>query len=134
MFREAEALSLPQPKIIEVWMRVRFIVYLAEIIEIETTVPLTAEVESWLKLRLKSQFTAKVLILLTRGEASKAEIAFGLGHKTVSGELHKQVRKLLEPDYIEMTIPDKTRSSKQRCRLTAKGKAFLSKEAKECEE
>ena len=44
MFREAEALGLPQPKIIEVWMRVRFIVYLAEIIEIETTVPLTAKV------------------------------------------------------------------------------------------
>ena len=72
----------------------RFIIHLAKPIEIETTV--------------KSQFAAKVLILLTRGEASKAEIALGLGHKTVSGELHKQVRKLLEPDYIEMTKPRQT--------------------------
>jgi ATP-dependent DNA helicase RecG len=34
MFKEAEALGLPQPKIIEVGMRVMFIIYLAEPIEI----------------------------------------------------------------------------------------------------
>ena len=53
MFKEAEALGLPQPEIIEVGMRVRFIVYLAKPIEIETTIPIAAEVESRLKLRLK---------------------------------------------------------------------------------
>jgi hypothetical protein len=77
MFNEAEALGLPQPEIIEVGMRVRLIVYLAE------------------------------------GEASKAELAQGLGHKSVSGELHKQVKILLELGYIAMTIPDKPRNSKQ---------------------
>jgi len=39
MFWEAEAFGLPQPEIIEVRMRVRFIIYLAKPIEIETTVP-----------------------------------------------------------------------------------------------
>ncbi len=67
-----------------------------------------AEVESRLKLQLKSQFAAKVLILLTRGEASKAELALGLGHNTMSRELHKQVKNLLELDYIEMTKPRQT--------------------------
>ena len=52
MFKEAEALGLPQPEIIEVGMRVKFIIYLAEPIEIETTVPIKAEVESRLKYSL----------------------------------------------------------------------------------
>ncbi|WP_255335212.1 Fic family protein [Methanosarcina sp. KYL-1] len=64
-------------------------------------------------------------------DAGKAELASGLGHKTVSGELKKQIKNLLELDYIEMTIPDKPHGSKQKYRLTAKGRAFLAKEGRE---
>lgn len=55
----------------------------------------------------------------------KAQMASELGHKTVSGELHKQIKRLLDLDLIEMTIPDKPTSSKQKYRLTEQGRAVL---------
>ena len=139
MFKEAEAFGLPKPEIVEVGMRVRFIVNLAESIEVETTGSVTGEVESRLESRLgsrlesrlESQIAAKVLILLMKNDLGKAELASGLGHKTVSGELNKQIKKLLELDYIEMTIPEKPSSRMQKYRLAAKGKAFLAKEGRE---
>ncbi|MCD4841181.1 MAG: ATP-dependent DNA helicase [Methanosarcinales archaeon] len=132
MFEEAEALGLPKPEIIEVRMRVRFIVYLTEAIAVETTDSVTGDVElrpkSRPESRLESQLAAKVLLLLMKNDAGKAELASGLGHRTVSGELKKQIKNLLELDYIEMTIPEKPRSSKQKYRLTAKGNALLATE------
>jgi predicted HTH transcriptional regulator len=128
MFKEAEALGLPEPEIIEVGMRVRFIVHLAESIAVETTGLVTGEVEPRLESRLESQLAAKVFILLMKHDSGKAELAYGLGHKTVSGELHKQIKRLLEFGYIEMTIPEKPQSSKQKYRLTAEGKDFIAGE------
>jgi ATP-dependent DNA helicase RecG len=43
----------------------------------------------------------------------------------VSGELKKQIKRLLEFDLVEMTIPEKPQSSKQRYRLTDKGRQVL---------
>jgi ATP-dependent DNA helicase RecG len=116
---------LPKPEIIEIGMLVRFIVHLAESISVKTTGSVTGEVELQLELRpelrlesrLESQLAAKVLILLMKNDSGKAELASGLGYKTVSGELHKQIKRFLEFDYLEMTIPEKSRSSKQKYRL-----------------
>ena len=70
---------------------------------------------------------AKILIILKDGEQGKSGLALELGHKTVSGELHKQVRRLVGLDLIEMTIPEKPNSRLQKYRLTEEGQNFLVK-------
>jgi len=75
--------------------------------------------------RLESKLAAKVALQLCTQPAGKAELAKALGHASVSGELHKQIRRLLDQDLIEMAIPDKPQSRLQRYRLTQSGYAML---------
>jgi ATP-dependent DNA helicase RecG len=58
-------------------------------------------------------------------------MASALGHKTVSGELKKQVTRLQALALIEMTLPDKPNSRLQKYRLTSKGLDLIAKLAQE---
>lgn len=55
------------------------------------------------------------------------ELAAASGYRTRTGNFKRSLDKLLSSGLIEMTIPDKPRSSKQRYRLTAAGIAYLSR-------
>jgi len=50
--------------------------------------------ESWLESKLHSRLAARVLLSLGREESGKAVLAGKVGHKTVSGELKKQITRL----------------------------------------
>ena len=128
MFREAEEQGLPAPQILEVGMRMRFIVRLAEPLIAKAPEEQVTPPER-LESRLESRLAAKVLRILQDSEAGKSSLATTLGHKTVSGELHKQIKRLLAFDFIEMTNPEKPKSRLQKYRLTAKGKALLAESA-----
>ncbi len=68
---------------------------------------------------------AKVMTLLVSGPLSKAELATGLGHKEISGQLNKIIRLLMAELNVEQTIADKPNSRLQKYRLTAKGATIL---------
>ena len=78
--------------------------------------------------RPESKLANKIIFLLKKAEFGKAQIALKLGHKTVSGELKKQISQLLENSIIEMTIPERPNSRLQQYRLTEKGKVLLKDE------
>lgn len=129
IFREAQELGLPEPQIIELGLRVRVVVRLAQALPTVLSEPAELapeETAARLESRLKSALAARVMLLLAEAEAGKAQLAQSLGHQTVSGELHKQAKRLMAQGLIEMTLPHKPNSRLQKYRLTPTGHALLS--------
>ncbi len=118
MFREAEALGLPQPEIIEIGMRVRFIVYLAE--------PMTAEIS----VRATEQVTEQVrslLFCLKTQPLGRRDAMQCIGLSSRPTFVYDYLQPAIQAVFVEMTQPDSPNSPTQKYRLTAKGKAFLDK-------
>ena len=134
IFAEAKELGLPEPQLIETGMRVRLIIRLLEPVRIQntqrqhiekTSAQVDQRLESRIESRIESPLAAKVLLKLQEQETGKSALAQYLGHKTVSGELHKQIKRLLGMQLIEMTLPDKPNSRLQKYRLTVIGQALI---------
>jgi len=78
-----------------------------------------------LESRLESRLAAKLMLFFIQAEAGKRELAHQLGHQSVSGELHKQIRRLLDAELIAMTLPNKPNSRLQKYRLTDAGRQLV---------
>jgi len=66
------------------------------------------------ELRLELPLQGRILYVLRNGEFSKSAITEKIGHKTVSGELNKQIRNLIKAGLIEYTITKKPNSPKKK--------------------
>lgn len=135
ILKDAEDLGLPQPEIIEIGMRVRFIVYLAESIELPAESYLAKE-EAGVQSPTQSPTQSdnpilKLLLSLKDGEKSSGELRSTLNIKHRPTFRDNYLHPALGEELIEMTIPEKPSSRLQKYRLTDKGRAFLTKEQKE---
>ncbi len=140
IFREAQEQGLPEPSIEEIGLHLRFTVYFAHPMPTEPTISTSPRsssdhtvielesdggLESRLESRLESALAARVVLLLIQQPAGKAQLAQMLGQKTVSGALHRQIKFLMEQQFIEMTLPEKPNSRLQQYRLTPQGQALV---------
>ncbi|MCZ2408049.1 MAG: helix-turn-helix domain-containing protein [Burkholderiales bacterium] len=140
IFAMAQEQGLPAPRLTEMATGVRLSVALTQVHTVGQNLPggvaTTAfsaaalenagqQLESRLESRLESKLAAKVILLLHAQEAGKASLARNLGHRSVSGELNKQIGRLMEQGLITMTLPDKPQSRLQRYRLTPDGRMLL---------
>ena len=146
IFKDADALGLPEPQIMEVGTRIRLTVSLATPIppfarkaqdeaqekvidevqvnesgKAQDIVPGRAQVGA----QVRVQVDLHILSVCATKPLSSAEIAAALGHKQLSGNLRKALPRLRESGLLAYTIPEKPNSRSQKYRLTAKGKALL---------
>jgi predicted HTH transcriptional regulator len=141
IFGEAEALGLPKPEILEIGMRMRFIVHLAESIvlppesysgknktRVQSPTQLPTQTPTQLPAQSYNQIK-KLLLALKDGEKSPADLRSILNIKHRPTFRSNYLHPALDAELIEMTMPKKPSSPNQKYRLTARGEEFLAKEA-----
>jgi len=158
IFREAKSNNLPEPTIEELAGRVRFTVFLPEILPLSREQSRKSEsiqfgqVREQVEAQVKAQVEAQVgvqgaqvdeqvseqvtvdlqiLSVCQVAPKSSVDIAAALGHKQLSGNLRKALPRLRCAGLLEYTVPAKPNSRLQQYRLSAKGRALLTSADKE---
>jgi predicted HTH transcriptional regulator len=140
ILKDAEELGLPQPEIIEIGMRVRFAVYLAESITVsieshtgkEETVPQSDEqVIEHVTEQVIEHVTEQVrslVICLEDKSLGRREAMQCVGISSRPTFVYDYLQPAIQAGLVEMTQPDSPKSPTQKYRLTPKGKNILTEE------
>ena len=117
IFREALEQGLPEPEILELGMRVRVVVRLAQVLPIQQVTEQVAE--------QVTEQVERLLVCLREGPLStrKAVECLQLRHRPTF--LASYLRPALAGGWVEMTQPSAPNSPTQQYRLTAKGHGYL---------
>ena len=129
MFKEAEEQGLPEPQIIEVGMRLRFIVTLPELIIVQATKQPSKQVGEQVTEQVPEQ-VRRLLNGLKESPCGTQEIMEHLRLRHRPTFLYEYLKPAMELQLVEMTQPESPRSPTQKYRLTEKGKQRLVFEGK----
>lgn len=142
ILKEAAELNLPEPVIEEIGMRVRVTVFLAELIELQLDEGPGRD-QDGTKLGLSrdhvgARFEPNVeqveIMQISMKDSGITELMKVTGRSNRTKFRDVVLKPLLSNEFIEMTIPDKPKSSRQKYRLTEKGRAFLAGNQEEVHE
>jgi len=124
IFRETKESGFPEPSIMELGLRVRFVFPLAKKIAVEER----PHSQAGSPTQSPTQSTDPVIRLLralAEGPLSSGELRKQLNLKHRPTFRENYLHPALEKGYIEMTIPEKPSSRLQKYRLTEKGRQAL---------
>ena len=129
IFRQAAAAKLPEPLIEELAGRVRFTVFLPEIIPLsreQSRGSIVEEPDAGAQSRAQPRAQSdRVLQMLIDTAYSAGDLAQKIGVESKSGAFKRSLKYLLEEKLIQYTIPDKPNSRLQKYQLTPKGRKWL---------
>lgn len=131
ILKDAEELGLPHPEIIEIGMRVRFIVYLAESIEVPTENHAGKEETAPRSGEQVTEQVRSLVICLEDKPSGRRDIMQRVGISSRTTFVYDYLQPAIQAGLVEMTQPDSPNSPTQKYRLTPKGRAFLTLEKKE---
>ena len=122
MYRETVAEGFPEPKVIELGLKTRFIFPLAKSLKVREGegAQSNLDLETLSTPGAQSGAQSKILESLIEKPMSASEIALVLGVKSKTGSLKRTIKQLLENGLIEYTIPEKPNSRLQKYRLVNK--------------
>lgn len=130
IFKEAEEQNLPEPQIVEIGLRLRFIVPLMEPHIPGTTAkpkpdPGTRSGGQEPQVTLQVTPQVKRLLGAMKGEMTREELQKNLGLRDRKSFRESYLTPALRGKFIEMTIPEKPNSRLQRYRMAPRGKAVI---------
>jgi len=127
IFAEAQELGLPEPKIEELALRLRFTIFLGQLHHLPAPEQNpTAQVTEQATEYVSEQVKRLLAILKAQEFGSKAAMAaLHLNHRPTF--LYDYLKPALTDELVEMTQPKAPKSPTQKYRLTQKGKTLLQK-------
>jgi len=125
IFTEARKSGLREPEVVELGMRVRFIVYLRGSVVVDDEGPSQGPVGAqWINGEQDKQ-VKKMLVACIDGNKTKQKLLESIGLTNAFLNFKNHVVPLIDEGLLERTIPDKPTSRYQKYRLADKGKEWL---------